>query len=90
MEYEYRDILKQPLDKDELDKLAATGGIAVKDMLNPKSTGFKNLGLELEKIGDSEAAGLIGEHPKIMRRPLLTDGKTLVIGFDEDKYAKLV
>ena len=90
MEYEYRDILKQPLNKDELDKLAATGGIAVKDMLNPKSTGFKNLGLELEKIGDSEAAGLIGEHPKIMRRPLLRDGKTLVIGFDEDKYAKLV
>ena len=90
MEYEYRDILKQPLNKDELDKLAATGGITVKDMLNPKSTGFKNLGLELEKIGDSEAAGLIGEHPKIMRRPLLRDGKTLVIGFDEDKYAKLV
>ena len=90
MEYEYRDILKQPLNKDELDILAATGGIAVKDMLNPKSTGFKNLGLELNIIGDSEAAALISEHPKIMRRPLLTDGKTLVLGFNEDEYARLV
>ena len=90
MEFEYRDILKEPLNKDELDKLASIAGLAVKDLLNPKSTGFKNLGLELDKIRDSEAAALIGEHPKIMRRPLLTDGEALVLGFDEDEYARLV
>ncbi|OPL10991.1 MAG: hypothetical protein AVO34_02510 [Firmicutes bacterium ML8_F2] len=59
-------------------------------MLNPKSAGFKNLHLAADKINDQEAARLIKENPRIMRRPLFTDGKTLVIGFDPEGYAKII
>ncbi len=61
--------------------------MTVKDLLNPKSSGFKSLGLDLEKLSDGEAARLINEHPKIMRRPLLSDGKKLAAGFKAEDYA---
>jgi len=46
--------------------------------------------LDLEKITDDQAALLIKEHPKIMRRPLISDGRTLVIGFDPDQYDVMI
>jgi arsenate reductase-like glutaredoxin family protein len=44
----------------------------------------------LDKIDDLEAARLIQEYPKIMRRPLLSDGKKLAVGFDPDQFAALL
>jgi arsenate reductase-like glutaredoxin family protein len=72
-----------------LEKLAALGSTTVKELLNPKSTGFRALELELAKIDNQEAAKLINHHPKIMRRPLLSDGKKLAIGFDPDQFQSI-
>ena len=90
VKYEYRDILKEPLSGGELAELAAGAGIKVADLVNPKSAGFKKLGLEPESIDDTRAAELISEYPKIMRRPLLYDGENVVVGFNEDQYHKLI
>jgi arsenate reductase-like glutaredoxin family protein len=62
----------------------------VKELLNPKSTGFKEMKLVFDKIDDAEAARLIHEYPKIMRRPLLSDGEKLAVGFDPDQFAALL
>ncbi len=75
---------------DELRELASFGKLNTTDLLNPGSKGFKELGLALENISEQEAADLIYKHPKIMRRPLLTDGNSLVVGFNPDHYAAMV
>ena len=64
--------------------------MGVKDLLNPKSTGFKKLGLELDHLNDKDAAELIKGNPKIMRRPLLTDGESLAAGFSEESFNMLI
>jgi len=43
----------------------------------------------LAGIDDQEAANLINHHPKIMRRPLLSDGNKLAIGFDPDQFKSI-
>jgi len=48
------------------------------------------LKLDLDSITDQEAAELIKNNPKIMRRPLLTDDKKLVAGFNPEEYSGLV
>ncbi len=69
--------------------LASLGQISVREMLNPKSAGFKKMGLALDRINNREAARLIEENPRIMRRPLLSDGKGLVVGFDPEGYLRM-
>ncbi len=66
--------------------MATVGGVTVKALVNPKSTGFKAMNLDLSEISDKEAAKLINENPKIMIRPLLSDGKKVSIGFDPDRF----
>ncbi len=82
--------MKEPLASAELSELAARGGVTVKELLNPKSTGFKELKLAPDQIDDAEAARLIYEYPKIMRRPLLSDGEKLAVGFDPNQFAALL
>ncbi len=73
----------------ELEKLATLGSTTVKELLNPKSTNFRELKLDLAGIDNQKAANLINHHPKIMRRPLLSDGKKLAIGFDSDQFQSI-
>lgn len=70
--------------------LAKLGGMSIKDLLNPRSTGFKKLNLGINNLKDNEAVSLINENPRIMRRPLLTDGKTLLAGFDAERYTEMI
>lgn len=70
--------------------MAAVGGVTVRGLVNPKSTGFKAMNLDSNEINDEEAAKLIYENPKIMIRPLLSDGKKISIGFDPDRFADVL
>jgi arsenate reductase-like glutaredoxin family protein len=70
--------------------LAAVGGVTVKALVNPKSTGFKAMNLDLGEISDEEAARLINENPKIMIRPLLSSNKKISIGFDPDRFTDVL
>ncbi len=90
VEHDYRNILKEPLAEEELAHLARLGKTTVVGLLNPKSTGLKALEVDLNTISDSEAAKIIFNNPKTMYRPLLTDGKNLVIGFKPDQFADMV
>ncbi len=90
MEYEYRNILKEPPSFEELQKLASMGGMEVVHLLNPKSKGFKDKGLKLENISSTEAGEIISENPRIMCRPLLTDGEKLVVDFKPEEMEKLL
>lgn len=87
MDYTYRDLLKETPDLAELKKLAAPMKIGVDKLINIKSQDYKNLKPDLSKMKDSEIADLIKEHPRIMVRPVLSDGQRMLTGFKEDEYS---
>lgn len=89
VKHEYRDILKQPLQQDELMWLAQLGNFSIVGLLNPKSTGLKEMKIDISTVSESEAVELIQKNPKIMYRPLLTDGERIIVGFKPDEYATM-
>jgi arsenate reductase-like glutaredoxin family protein len=58
-------------------------------MVNPKSTAYKESGANLDLLTAEQAADLLAAYPKAMFRPLLTDNKTLVVGFNPDEMSTL-
>jgi len=90
VDYQYRNILKEPPNIEELEELASLGGMEVSELLNPKSKAFKNTGADLEKITSQEAGNIIFENSRAMHRPLFTDGKALVVGFKPEEMEKLL
>lgn len=90
MSYIYRDLIKAPLNGDELKKLAKVGKITLKELVNLKSQAFKKLQPDLTAMNDEEVMQLINSEPRIMRRPVLSNGKQMVIGFTESEFENML
>ena len=71
---------------DELNKLAHIGNRSIKDLINLRSQVFKKMDIDLEAIDEKSVVDLIQENPRILIRPLLTDGNILLSGFKEADY----
>ena len=54
-------------------------------MINSRSTAWRQLKVNLEGLSDEAAARLIAENPRIMWRPVLSDGRIAALGFDKER-----
>ena len=88
--FTYHDLLKDPPGLKELKILAGIGDLSVKDLVNLKSQVFKKMDVDLNKMDEKAIADLIYENPRIMTRPLMTNGKKIWLGFKETVYQEIL
>lgn len=82
-----RDLFKEPLDADEIRRLAALIPEGVRGLLSLRSPQVKALGLDRRQVSDKELITLMTKEPRLLRRPLLHDGRRLLVGFNAEAYA---
>ncbi len=70
--------------------LAQTANSTVKDLINIKSQAYKKIKPDLAGMKDAEVIQLINSEPRIMKRPVLSDGQRLVIGFSEEAFQTML
>ena len=84
VELDERDYAKQPLSLAELKELFA--GLDPRDYINPKSPAFKAMGLKGKTLTAAQALKLMSDEPNLIKRPLVITGKTIIAGFDRDRF----
>jgi Spx/MgsR family transcriptional regulator len=84
-----RDLIKQPLTADEIRALAALHPDGVRGLLSTRSTQLKALGLDRKPVSDAELVALMAKEPRLLRRPLVVDGRRLLVGFDREALESL-
>lgn len=80
-------MLKEAFTEGEIKAIAALADLTPKQLINGKSQVFKKLNVSLDSMGEAQAIQLMLENPRIIIRPLLSDGRRLLLRFDEEKYA---
>jgi arsenate reductase (glutaredoxin) len=85
---EERDLGKQPLTAQELDKLIGTRSYL--DYLNPKNELYRSRHMKQHPPSRAEAIRLMAKEPNLIRRPILRRGNQWVLGFDPEKFAALL
>jgi regulatory protein spx len=89
VEFEERHIFREtPTQQEIIDLLSLTTN-GVDEILATRSQKYKSLNIDIEDLSLSEVAQLISKEPKLLRRPLLTDGKKLVVGYDPEGLRSL-
>ncbi len=86
MDYTERDLISNPLNAEELKKMAQDGGTAVRGLINPKSAVFKKMNVKIDDLDDNGAIELVGANPRILLRPLLKAPGVYIAGFSESSY----
>jgi len=86
--YEFHDFKKLGVDGKTLATWSKK--IGWETLLNRRGTTWRKLPDKLKDgINEKSALKIMQEQPSIIKRPVLKNGSTYIVGFDETQYKKL-
>ena len=89
IDYEFHDYKKLDVPGKNLQQWVKKAGWEV--VLNKRGTTWRKLADDIKSsIDESSAIQVMLENPSAIKRPVLENGKTLLIGFKEDEYKTLL
>ena len=65
-------------------------GRPASEMFNFRSPSFKKIGVDRNKLGDSDLIKLMLREPRLIRRPLVRIGEEVYFGADSKMLAELL
>lgn len=91
LEVNERHIFRNAPTVDELMTLLALSENGVDSLLATRSQAFKQLNIDVDDLKLSELLKLMSDNPKLLKRPILTDGNEVIVGYDKatiEAYAR--
>lgn len=90
VEADVRAIVDAPPTKAELDQWIVKSGKPVKKWLNTSGLSYRALGKEkLDAASETEVKKLLAADGKLVKRPVLVMGDTVLVGFKEDEWSSV-
>ena len=86
-ELEERDLGKQPMTEEELDRLI--GDRNYLEFLNPKNELYRARKMKDKPPTRAQAIALMAKEPNLIRRPIVRRGNQWAFGFDAEKLVGL-
>jgi arsenate reductase-like glutaredoxin family protein len=87
VELDFRDLSKERLTADELEKLI--GDRDHRDFLNPRNELYRRKKMKENPPSRAEAIRMMAKEPNLIRRPVILAGGRVVLGFDEKGIARI-
>lgn len=85
-----KDYLKEGLTEIEVSQLSKLLNSEPEEFIRKKEDRYKELNLSEKKLNRKEWCKIIAENPKLLERPILSNGKKAVIGRPTDNLLKLL
>ena len=90
LEFEERNILTEPLTRDEIKEILSLTETGTEDIISTRSKVYSKLDIDFDTITFNELVAIVEKHPSLLRRPIITDGLRLQIGFNEDEIHQFI
>lgn len=87
-DYSFHDYKKQGVPEKELRRWVKQLGWET--LFNKRGTSWRKLDEETRaSVNEDSAIQIMLDNPSIIKRPVLSSGKTLLVGFSADEYAQI-
>ncbi len=90
MDFQFRDLVKEPPTPEEIYQLGELTDLGIRGLLNKRSQAYKKSDVEGDDLSEDELAGFLATTPRAIKRPLVTNGKDLVVGFQQDQLEDII
>jgi len=91
-----RDVVSRHIVEDtpsptELKELLAISGVELKKFFNTSGEKYRELGLKdkLATMTEDEQLELLSSHGMLIKRPIVTDGEKMTIGYKLEQYEEV-
>ena len=87
-QYESIHIVEQTPSKEQLQAYYEASGLPLKKFFNTSGMKYRELGLKdkLATMSETEQLELLASDGMLIKRPIVTDGKNLTLGFKESDF----
>lgn len=91
IQYTKRDIKEQNPSYDELKEWYHKSGLPLKRFFNTSGTLYKTMELakKLPEMSEEEQLRLLATDGMLVKRPIIVDGDTVLMGFKESEWERL-
>ena len=91
LKYELRDIKENNPSFDELKNWYTKSGLPLKKFFNTSGLLYKSMELKdkLPTMSEEEQLSLLATDGMLVKRPILVDGDTVLVGFKESDWEKI-
>ncbi|KIY23274.1 MULTISPECIES: arsenate reductase family protein [Mesobacillus] len=81
-------IVENPPPQSQLEEMLAKSGLEIKKFFNSSGQKYRELGMKdkLKTASKNELLALLASDGMLIKRPLMTDGEKVTVGFKEDEY----
>ena len=88
--YEERDIKEDHLTRDELEEWYRQSGLPLKKFFNTSGMLYREMKLKdrLPEMTEEEQLDLLSTDGMLVKRPLMIDGETVLVGFREAEWTE--
>ncbi|WP_053367621.1 arsenate reductase family protein [Bacillus sp. FJAT-27245] len=89
--YEAVHIVEHPPSRDEIKDLYEKSGLDLKKFFNVSGQKYRELGLKdkVKTASENELLDILASDGMLLKRPILTDGEKVNIGFKEEEYKEV-
>jgi len=84
VDYTEHNIFTQPMNAAELRGILSKTENGTEDIISTRSKIFQQLAIDVDSLTLDELLKLVEKNPSLLRRPIITDEKRVLIGFNED------
>lgn len=90
LSYKEIHIVDSPPSSEELTGFYQKSGLDLKKFFNTSGQKYRELGLKdkVKSATESELLVLLASDGMLIKRPILTDGEKVTVGFNEEEYVK--
>lgn len=81
-------IVENPPSQSQLEEMLAKSGLEIKKFFNSSGQKYRELGMKdkIKTASKNELLALLASDGMLIKRPLMTDGEKVTVGFKEDEY----
>ena len=92
IEFIERPIKEENPKKEELIDWIFKSGLPIKKFFNTSGNIYKNLNLKdkLPDMSDDDKLNLLASDGMLVKRPIITDGETILVGFKEHEWEEKI
>jgi arsenate reductase len=86
--YQASDLVAEPIPAKKLADLHERSGLPIARFFNTNGESYRNGGWKdkLAKLSTKDAIAALSKDGKLVKRPIVDAGKTVLVGFDEAAY----
>ncbi len=86
--YEFIDITETPPSASALKKILKHADMDIKKLFNTSGVQYRELKIkdQLSLLSDAEKFTMLANNGRLVKRPIVTDGKKATIGFNEEIF----